>query len=76
MSYGGSQVAFNGGFHPKLKIADYAALFKEIHVRYPDLGFKEMTVAEFMFACKNSKLTYDQGAAILKEVGTEWIIFY
>ena len=31
-----------------------------------------MTVAEFMFACKNSKLTYDQGAAILKE-GTEWI---
>ena len=32
-----------------------------------------MTVAEFMFACKNSKLTYDQGAAILKEVGTEWI---
>lgn len=73
IAFGGTEVGFNGGFHPKLKIKDYAELFKEIHVRYPDLGFKEMTVAEFMFACKNSKLTYDQGAAILKEVGTEWI---
>lgn len=73
IAFGGTEVGFNGGFHPKLKINDYAELFKAIHIRYPDLGFKEMTVAEFMFACKNSKLSYDEGAKVLKDVGTEWI---
>jgi cyclic dehypoxanthinyl futalosine synthase len=73
VAFGGTEVGFNGGFHPKLKIDDYANLFKEIHVRYPDLGFKEMTVAEFMFACKNSKLSYDEGAQKLRNVGTHWI---
>ena len=66
IAFGGTEVAFNGGFHPKLKIHDYADLFEKIHIRYPDLGFKEMTVAEFMFACKNSKMSYRDGAAVLK----------
>ena len=73
VAFGGTEVAFNGGFHPKLKIDDYANLFAAIHKRYPDLGFKEMTVAEFMFACKNSKISYDEGAKRLKAVGTQWV---
>jgi cyclic dehypoxanthinyl futalosine synthase len=72
-SLGGSLVGFNGGFHPDLRIQDYADLFGKIHVRYPDLEFFEMTVAEFMFACKVSKISYDEGARILKAVGTRWV---
>jgi cyclic dehypoxanthinyl futalosine synthase len=72
-SFGGTLVGFNGGFHPKLRIHDYAELFAGIHERYPDMAFFEMTVAEFMFSCKVSKLTYEEGAEILKTAGTTWI---
>jgi cyclic dehypoxanthinyl futalosine synthase len=70
---GGTLVGFNGGFHPELRIHDYAQLFEKIHARFPELDFFEMTVAEFMFACKVSKIPYAEGAAILKQVGTRWV---
>ncbi|MCY4444417.1 MAG: radical SAM protein [Proteobacteria bacterium] len=70
---GGTMVAFNGGFHPKLKLQDYAELFHKLHQKYPHLGFYEMTVAEFMFACKRSKTPYSDGAQMLKEAGSIWI---
>lgn len=71
---GGKLVGFNGGFNPKLKINDYADLFKNIRNRYgSSLEFYEMTVAEFMFACKNSRVSYAQGARILADAGTRWV---
>ncbi|MBP9706242.1 MAG: radical SAM protein [Oligoflexales bacterium] len=73
-SFGGRLVGFNGGFHPKLKLQDYAELFSKLRQRYADrLEFYEMTVAEFMFSCKLSKLSYHEGAAILKAHGTRWV---
>ena len=73
IEYGGKLVGFNGGFHPKLRIEDYANLFSEVRRRYPQLEFYEMTVAEFMFTCKVSKISYDEGARRLAESGTRWI---
>jgi cyclic dehypoxanthinyl futalosine synthase len=74
VAFGGRLVGFNGGFHPKLRITDYADLFAKIHARYGDsLAFYEMTVAEFMFSCKLSKLSYRDGAELLKAAGTRWI---
>ena len=72
-SHGGTLVGFNGGFHPKLHIKDYAELFAKIHEKYPRLAFYEMTIAEFMFSCKLSKVSYKEGAETLKASGTEWI---
>ncbi len=72
-SLGGKLVGFNGGFHPKLRIRDYADLFSKVRARFPDLEFYEMTVAEFMFSCKLSKVSYDEGAEILKNSGTRWV---
>ncbi len=72
-SLGGTLVAFNGGFHPKLKLLDYAVLFREIHRRFPELTFFEMTVAEFMYSCKASRLSYAEGAAMLREHGVQWV---
>lgn len=75
LGFGGTLVAFNGGFHPKLRIHDYADLFQKIRSHYQDrqLEFFEMTIAEFMFSCKVSKVTYEEGAAILAGHGTRWI---
>jgi cyclic dehypoxanthinyl futalosine synthase len=73
LAHGGQLVSFNGGFHPKLRIADYAELFRRVHERYPDLTFFEMTVAEFMYSCKVSRLSYAEGAAVLKSAGTRWV---
>lgn len=62
VQHGGQLIGFNGGFHPKLRIHDYATLFSEVRQRYPLLEFYEMTVAEFMFSCKVSKISYDEGS--------------
>jgi len=73
VAHGGALIGFNGGFHPKLKIHHYAELFQQVRERYPDLEFYEMTVAEFMYSCKVSRMTYEQGAAVLREHGTRWV---
>ena len=70
---GGTLVGFNGGFNPKLRLEDYARLFEQIHQRYPDMAFKEMTVAEFVYACKVSRLNFAQGARIMADAGTQWL---
>ena len=66
-------VSFNGGFHPGLGLEDYARFFEKIHTRYDDLTFYEMTVAEFIFACKRSKLPFHKGVELLRNAGTQWI---
>lgn len=74
LALGGSMVGFNGGFHPDLRVSDYAALFDGVRARYGEsLEFYGMTVAEFMFACKVSKLSYAEGAAVLARSGNRWV---
>jgi cyclic dehypoxanthinyl futalosine synthase len=74
LSWGGTLVAFNGGFHPKLKIQDYAELFSRIREKYQNkIEFFGMTVAEFMFACKVSKVSYEDGAKLLASLGSNWV---
>lgn len=71
---GGSMVGFNGGFHPKLKISDYGDIFGRVRQEFGDqIEFYGMTVAEFMFSCKLSRISYEEGAQILKEKGSRWI---
>ena len=71
--YGGTLVSFNSGFNPELTMAKYVDLFKRIHQRFPDLVFFEMTVAEFMFTCKLSKVSYSEGARLFRQAGVRWI---
>jgi len=70
---GGQLVGFNGGFHPDLRVSDYVELFSTVRQRYPDLAFYEMTVAEFMFVSKRSKLSYAESARQFAAAGTRWI---
>ncbi len=74
LEWGGTMVGFNGGFHPGLKIHDYAELFSKVRKRYGNrLQFYGMTVAEFIFAAKVSRLDLGEAAQVLKKAGTEWV---
>ncbi len=74
LSLGGTMVSFNGGFHPDLRIEDYTRLFQGLRARFPDdLTLYEMTVAEFMFVCKRTGISYAEGARRFYESGTRWI---
>ncbi|MBX2801928.1 MAG: radical SAM protein [Myxococcales bacterium] len=72
-AFGGTMVGFNGGFHPKLRISDYGELFQAVRGRFPDLEFYETTVAEFMYSCKVSRMSYDEGAQALRGYGVRWV---
>jgi cyclic dehypoxanthinyl futalosine synthase len=72
-SFGGRMIGFNGGFHPKLRIDDYARLFQRIRARYPDMHFYEMTVAEFLYSCKVSRVSVAEGARVLRDHGVRWV---
>lgn len=74
MAQGGTLVGFNGGFHPDLRIEDYEQLFRDLRARYGDnLACYGLTVAELMFVCKVSKISYLEGAKRLGEAGLHWI---
>lgn len=73
IGFGGSLVSFNGGFHPKLRIADYADLFGQVHARFPHLAFYELTVAEFLYAASVSRLSLQDAARALYAAGTRWV---
>ncbi|NOY25341.1 MAG: radical SAM protein, partial [Oligoflexia bacterium] len=74
ISLGGTMVSFNGGFHPGLRIEDYTHLFQGLRARFPQsLTYYEMTVAEFMFVCKRTGISYQDGARRFKDSGTRWI---
>jgi cyclic dehypoxanthinyl futalosine synthase len=73
LTLGGNMVGFNGGFHPDLGVEHYTRLFAEVRSRYPGVSFYEMTVAEFMFVAKRSKMTYAEAAQAFFECGTRWI---
>ena len=71
---GGTMVGLNGGFHPKLRIADYCKTFKSVRSHFGDsLEFYGMTVAEFLFAARVSKLPLHEAAQMLAASGVRWI---
>ncbi len=71
---GGTMVSFNGGFHPHLRIEDYTRLFQGLRARFDDtVTYYEMTVAEFMFICKRTGISYADGARRFRDSGTRWI---
>jgi len=74
IALGGDFVGFNGGFNPKLSLDWYVELFQDIRKRYGEtIEFYGLTVAELMYVAKQSKLGYEETAAILKQAGNHWI---
>jgi cyclic dehypoxanthinyl futalosine synthase len=71
---GGDLVGFNGGFHPGLKIDYYADLFSSIRRRYGDrIEFYALTIVEFLYIARVSRIGNAEALRILKEAGVRWI---
>jgi cyclic dehypoxanthinyl futalosine synthase len=74
LEYGGDMAAFNGGFNPALKIDYYADLFSSIRQRYGDrIEFYALTVVEFIYIARISRISQPEALRILKDAGARWI---
>lgn len=71
---GGSLVAMEGGFHPKLRIDHYEDLFRAVRKRYSDaIEIYGPTIVEVIFIAKSSRISLEEALVRLRESGLRWI---
>lgn len=71
---GGSLVAMEGGFNPKLRIDHYENLFRSVRQRYGEaVEIYGPTIVEVIFIAKSSRISLEEALTRLKESGLRWI---
>jgi len=66
---GGTQILFQGGVHPKLKIQWYEELLEWISKNYPDITIHGFSAIEIDYIARISKLSYKEVLERLKAKG-------
>ncbi len=66
---GGTQILFQGGVHPKLKIEWYEDLVSHIHTKYPQITIHGFSSIEIDFIAKISKISVKEVLVRLKNKG-------
>ncbi|MBA3025136.1 MAG: dehypoxanthine futalosine cyclase [Sulfurimonas sp.] len=69
LEIGGTQILFQGGVHPKLKIEWYEDLVEHIHLKYPQITIHGFSSIEIDFIAKVSRITVEEVLARLKAKG-------
>ncbi len=69
LAIGGTQILFQGGVHPKLKIEWYEDLVEHIHTKYPQITIHGFSAIEIDFIAKVSKISTQEVLARLKAKG-------
>jgi cyclic dehypoxanthinyl futalosine synthase len=69
LEIGGTQILFQGGVHPKLKIDFYEDLVDHIHTKYPQITIHGFSAIEIDFISRISKLSYEEVLIRLKKKG-------
>ncbi len=69
LEIGGTQILFQGGVHPKLKIDFYEDLVEHISTKYPDITIHGFSAIEIDYIAKISKISYREVLKRLKEKG-------
>ena len=69
LEIGGTQVLFQGGVHPKLKIDYYENLVEWIHTKYPTITIHGFSAVEIEYIAKISNLSYYRVLTRLQEKG-------
>ncbi len=69
MEVGGTQILFQGGVHPKLKIEWYEELVWWISKNYPSITIHGFSAIEIDYIAKISKISYKEVLARLKAKG-------
>lgn len=57
LAIGGTQILFQGGVHPKLKIDYYEELVDHIHTKYPQITIHGFSAIEIKYIAKVSKIS-------------------
>ncbi len=69
LEIGGTQILFQGGVHPKLKIEWYEDLVEHIHIKYPTITIHGFSAIEIDFIAKISKISVQEVLQRLKAKG-------
>ncbi|MEA3315494.1 MAG: dehypoxanthine futalosine cyclase [Campylobacterota bacterium] len=69
LSIGGTQILFQGGVHPKLKIDFYEDLVEHISTKYPSINIHGFSAIEIDYISKISKISYKEVLKRLKNKG-------
>ena len=73
VSQGGTEILFQGGLNPKLKIDWYLDIFSKIKSAFPSVNLHALSPAELIYIAHISKLSLADCLAQLKSVGHESI---
>jgi len=69
IAIGGTQVLFQGGINPELRLEHYLNIFKTVKERYPQLHIHSMSPEEIHYLCKREKMTAEEVLLALKDAG-------
>ncbi len=69
LEIGGTQILFQGGVHPKLKIDFYEDLVEHIHTKYPTITIHGFSAIEIDYIARLSKISYQEVLRRLKNKG-------
>ncbi len=69
LEIGGTQILFQGGVHPKLKIEWYEDLVEHIHTKYPQITIHGFSSIEIDFIAKVSRISVEEVLRRLKAKG-------
>ena len=69
LEIGGTQILFQGGVHPKLKIEWYEDLVEHIHTKYPQITIHGFSSIEIDFIAKVSHISVEEVLTRLKAKG-------
>jgi cyclic dehypoxanthinyl futalosine synthase len=69
LEIGGTQILFQGGVHPKLKIDFYERLIEHIHKKFPQIDIHGFSAIEIDYIAKISKISYEEVLTRLQTKG-------
>ncbi len=69
LAIGGTQILFQGGVHPKLKIEWYEDLVRWISKNYPTITIHGFSAIEIDYISRISKISYEETLQRLKDAG-------
>ena len=68
LAIGGTQILFQGGVHPKLKIEWYEKLIEHIHQKYPEVTIHGFSAVEIDYIAKVSNISVEE---VLKRLASK-----
>ncbi len=69
IAIGGTQILFQGGVHPTLKLEWYEKLVSHIHQKYPNITIHGFSAIEIDYISKVSKVSIKETLKALKQAG-------